>query len=379
METADEPTWVGPLHPKMLLVGEAWGEQEQMVQRPFVGHSGQELWRMLGEANPTCDPEAHASAASSMRYGAAWIRHRLNWLISAEIAFTNVFNLHPTENKLDYLCWTKKEGAKAEPEWQVMKGKYLQEQFRQEVFNLRERIAKAAPNVVVPLGNTAMWATLGTGAISGLRGSVSVQAGQKYLPTFHPAGVLRNWAWREITVFDLTKAFRESRFQELRRPRRQVLIDPSATEVVHWTNETLAARLPWLAVDIETEKGQITSIGFARSAQEALVIPFVDKRQPGFSYWPSASAEAEAWDQATRLLACPTPKVFQNGLYDLQYILPMGITPVACLEDTMLLHHSLYPELQKSLGFLGSIYTDESSWKLMRKHKGDEVGVKKDE
>jgi hypothetical protein len=41
----------------------------------------------------------------------------------------------------------------------------------------------------------------------------------------------------------------------------------------------------------------------------------------------------------------------------------MGLKIQNCTEDTMLLHHALYPELQKGLGFLGSIYTNESSWK----------------
>jgi hypothetical protein len=47
-------------------------------------------------------------------------------------------------------------------------------------------------------------------------------------------------------------------------------------------------------------------------------------------------------------------------------------------DDTMLLHHALYPEMPKSLGFLGSIYTEEASWKLLRKHKSTEV-LKADE
>jgi len=43
----------------------------------------------------------------------------------------------------------------------------------------------------------------------------------------------------------------------------------------------------------------------------------------------------------------------------------------------MLLHHALYPELPKGLGFLGSIYTNEASWKLMRRERSDTV--KRDE
>jgi len=58
-------------------------------------------------------------------------------------------------------------------------------------------------------------------------------------------------------------------------------------------------------------------------------------------------------------------------MYDLQYILPLGIAARANLEDTMLLHHSHYPEMKKGLGFLGSIYTSEPAWKLMRTMKAD--------
>jgi hypothetical protein len=37
----------------------------------------------------------------------------------------------------------------------------------------------------------------------------------------------------------------------------------------------------------------------------------------------------------------------------------------------MILHHALYPELPKGLGFMGSIYTNESSWKILRE-RGDD-------
>jgi len=32
----------------------------------------------------------------------------------------------------------------------------------------------------------------------------------------------------------------------------------------------------------------------------------------------------------------------------------------------MLLHHAMQPEMEKGLGFLGSLYTNEPSWKFMR-------------
>jgi hypothetical protein len=61
------------------------------------------------------------------------------------------------------------------------------------------------------------------------------------------------------------------------------------------------------------------------------------------------------------------PKIAQNGLYDLNILWrSYGITVRNFEEDTMLLHHALQPESEKGLGFLGSVYTDEASWKMMR-------------
>ena len=47
------------------------------------------------------------------------------------------------------------------------------------------------------------------------------------------------------------------------------------------------------------------------------------------------------------------------------------------VDDTMLLHHALQPESEKSLAFLGSLYTDESAWKLMRQR--GKTTIKRDE
>ena len=61
-------------------------------------------------------------------------------------------------------------------------------------------------------------------------------------------------------------------------------------------------------------------------------------------------------------------KIFQNGLYDISFLWrAYGIGVRGAEEDTMLLHHALYPESLKGLGFLGSIYCDEGAWKGMRK------------
>ena len=123
-----------------------------------------------------------------------------------------------------------------------------------------------------------------------------------------------------------------------------------------------------LSVDIETTGNQITNIGFAPSAQLALNIPFVDFRRPGRNYWSNKSDEVRAWRIIKSVLETPTPpKLFQNGLYDISFLWRgYGIAVRGAQHDTMLLHHALQPESLKSLGFLGSLYTDEGNWKAMR-------------
>ncbi len=374
----------GAAKPRIVLLGEAWGADEDSYKRPFVGAAGRELFQLLGEAMPQVEPELHARIAAKLRYGDVWLRYRREWLEAAGIAITNVLAFRPPGNSIDALCVKKGELAqpRSYPVPEMSRGKYLGEQFLGELDRLREELTQWQPNLVVALGGTASWALLHTSAIGSVRG-VSTQAvalvpGQKVLPTYHPAAILRQWQLRPIALADLIKAQGESKFPEIRRPARRILVNPTLEQVRNWTEETLALAQAALApplllsADIETAFRQITCIGFARAIDSALVIPFVDKSRPGWNYWNSADAERGAWDCVERLLTSPHVEVLgQNFMYDMQYINPLGISVARVRHDTMLLHHSMYPELQKGLGFLGSCYTNESSWKMLRRFKPD--------
>ena len=338
----------GPRDAKIVLVGEGWGEQEEFVGLPFVGSSGQELTKLLREAG----------------------------IPRSECLLTNALALRPPSGNVDLLCVSKTEVGKTYQLPAMKQGKYLKWEFLPELIRLGEELAHAPRNLVVALGNTACWSLLGTSGISSLRGTVAESTlvpGLKVLPTYHPSAILRQWALRPIVLADLMKAKREMVFPEIRRPHRTVLVNPTIEEIIEWTSRPAEA----YAVDIETASKQITCIGFARSPSDALVIPFWDKTRPDWSYW-GHEHELVAWRLVQDLLECPIPKIFQNGLYDLQYLVRMGFRPRACIHDTMLMHHAMYPELQKGLGFLGSIYSNEVAWKLMNRKRADEV-EKKDE
>lgn len=370
--------WAGPRNARIVILGEAWGEKEDLTKQPFAGSSGQELFRMLGEAAPDLAPALHSSICSAMPYGARWLDLRGEWLSEASVAFTNTLNFRPPDNKLDSLCVKKGDLANANAALPPLSlGKYLPSELAlPELTRLRAELEECAPNLVVLCGNTACWAMLRQTNITAIRGNAAwgtVAGGPrvKCLPTFHPAGVLRQWAWRPIVIADLMKGFRESLSPTISRPEREILVDPTLSEVKEWIDETLANPPALLACDTETAIGQVTMIGFARSRSEALLIPLFDKRFDGASYWPDLATELEVFNQIDRLLSSPIPKVFQNGLYDYQYLIPMGFKLRELQHDTMLRHHSILPEMKKGLGFLASIYTNEPTWKTMRLDKAD--------
>lgn len=283
----------------------------------------------------------------------------------ADCFLTNVFNLRPANNDIETLCVSKSEDRSGLPSLKA--GKYLHHQYLPEVARLKKEITDLRPNIAILLGNTAAWALLGTNGISKIRGTVAAGHGaQKCLPTFHPAAILRDWSLRAVTVLDLAKAERESHFPEIRRPERTVYIDPSLADM-EWYYDNFLASAKRISFDIETARDQITCIGFAPSPASALVIPFHDPRKPAHNYWPTQQEEVQAWAYVRRVLDLPCPKVGQNFLYDINFLWSKYGIPVRNAEhDCMLLHHALQPESQKGLGFLGSVYTSESSWKLMR-------------
>jgi uracil-DNA glycosylase len=338
--------------PQICIVGEAWGEAEERERAPFVGAAGYELTRMLDEAG---------------------IRR-------ADCFLTNVFNLRPgPKNDIETLC-VPATGSRLAG-WPALRaGKYISNEYMGELERLYRELAEVQPNLIIALGNTASWAILKNAGISKIRGAVAASSiigdrTYKTLPTYHPAAVLRQWDLRPVTVLDLMKARRESEFPEIRRPQRTVYIEPELHDL-EWFYDRYLRQAKIISVDIETMADQITCIGFAPTVDVALVVPFVDNRRGG-NYWPDFESELRAWEFVRQVLASSTPKLFQNGLYDMHFLWRRyGIPTVNATHDTMLLHHALYPELEKGLGFLGSVYTNEASWKLMR--KGSET-IKRDE
>lgn len=343
----------GPRDATIAIVGDVWGQQEVLAGIPFMGSGGQELTRLLKESN----------------------------IARGSCFLTTVFPLQPERGDVESICVNKAGAGAGYTMPPLRMGKYILPELLGELPRLKSELETVRPNLIIAVGQLAAWALLLSPGISAIRGTVAqcvLAPGLKVLPTYHPTAVLRNWALRPIVLADLMKASREALFPEIRRPQRLVTIEPHLEDIAEWVKDILANPPEALGTDIETWKGQITMIGFARSRSDALVIPFISEGKPGHNYWDNPGEERDAWRFVRVLLESPIPKIFQNGVYDIGYLMRLGLKVNAAYRDTMLLHHAMYPELQKGLGFLGSVYTTEASWKLMRKRSSDTI-IKADE
>jgi len=360
----------------IMLIGEAWGENEARIKAGFCGASGLELLRMLDEAGIIALTPTDREYISSFWNGGDPRMLDMVWRLHPEVYRTNVLNLHPPGNNLEAICGGKKEGIVGFPA--IVKAKYLPQTFIYELERLGEEIVTVDPNLILCLGNTPLWALCGSTGVSKLRGTTRISThtatGFKVLPTYHPAAVLRQWELRPTTVMDLAKARREAEYPEIRRQRREIWIEPAITDIKRFINDYIIG-CKILSVDIETAGNQITCIGFSPTPTSAIVIPFYDERRKGRCYWESKGLELEAWALVKDVLGDPTiPKVFQNGLYDIAFLWrSVGIPVFGASEDTMLLHHALQPEALKGLAYLGSVYADEGAWKSDRSKGSDTI------
>jgi uracil-DNA glycosylase len=337
---------------KILMVGEAAGEQEAVTGLPFMGYSGQELTRILSDAG----------------------------LTRSEVYLTNVVPFWPPNNDFRFFCIPTKahkalltEGLYPRDLGSVESGWYLHPRLISELNRLKAEIELVAPNIVVALGAKALWALTGERHITKFRGTVAesrLVLGQKILPTFHPAYVLRNWSVRPIVVADMIKVKREAQFKEIIRPKRILWIEPTISDMYEFAKRYFQPNT-LIGFDVETspKRNMFRCISFSPDPKLGICIPFSDFRKSNYSYWPTLEEEKQAWRFVEGILGSVTwPKIAQNGIYDVLWSHHMGWRVRNWEHDPMLAHHALLPEMRKSLEFMGSAYTDEVAWKQMRRY-----------
>lgn len=351
----------------LLILGEAPGEEEIIARKPFVGASGKLLTNLLQQAG----------------------------LRREHFAITNVFSRRPPNN--DLKAWTltktdlKKAGIPLEGRLPPISGRYLHPDHEPDLKRLAVELSCLRPHFIICLGGTALWSLIGDARITHHRGTffspalgvtVLGQPAQLFRPelralaTFHPAGVMRQWDWRPLVWADLVKVRKHLDGTLPPSLTRKLWINPTEEEIAYVYSLFRGTPDELLGVDIETSPraGQITTFAIGTAA-EAICIPLWNPQSlPAVCHsYGDAPSEASARRWIERFCSLPNPKVMQNGLYDMQWLLDAGIRVANVLHDTAILHHAMQPELPKDLGTLGSLYLNEPAWKMMRTRAKDEV------
>jgi len=140
---------------KVMFVGEAPGEQEDVQGRPFVGAAGKLLTELLASVNLTRE----------------------------EVYITNIAKCRPPNNRPP----RKDEAAACRP--------YLERQ-----------IALIRPSVICPMGNSAIHALINSGdSVTEVHGIPFEVGGMTYFPMYHPAAALYTFSLREVMLEDFRK------------------------------------------------------------------------------------------------------------------------------------------------------------------------------
>lgn len=336
----------------IMIVGECWGEQEEKAGRPFMGASGFELDKMLHEAG----------------------------ILRSETYCTNLVNARPQGSDIgNWIAMKKKDVT---PKHVLLRDKFVLPIIAAGYASLLKEIELVKPNVVIPVGNAALWALTGNWGTLKWRGSQLLADGDiKCIPTIHPGAILREYSLRPAAINDLKRAANEratSTYSNV--PKYNFTIRPSLSTVTSiLTNLVNMAEASeagiWVEFDLETSPIHITCAGLSWSRTEALCIPITANGHGG-NYW---SAEEEALVVFALYKTLTHPKILvrgQNLLYDAQHTYRHWHFVPNVRQDTMLSHHTMLAGMKKSLDFQASLYCDfYVFWKELHHDVSNKVGA----
>lgn len=320
---------------KVLLLGEAPGEEEAKAGRPFVGPSGQFLDRIISRAK---DPLTGLPL------------QREDFLIA------NVLRCQPPGNHLTKAGWEFDAIRNCSP--------YLREYLRKERDNIR---------CIVALGNQPLrWLTSRWG-IDDLRGYVWPTEFGPVIGTYHPSYLLRgNFELSRIVQHDILKALLVAREgADVLERKKSYLCDPSPMVFAEWCRGYDG--ISPLAFDIETpydddkdkEQGEedevvedalsytIIRISFSYKPYEAVSVPWVE---PYISMAKTLLATPNSW------------KLVHHRNFDVPRLHNAGVLFGGVVVDNMDVWHYAEPALPMGLKWIATLLCpDMGYWKDLNK------------
>lgn len=353
-------------------MGEAWGENEKTQGKPFVGASGKELEAMLKEAG-----------------------------IAPGLCFyTNLINAKPAGNDFrGFLHPSERGKKKGDPFYE---GILPSEQLRDSLRNLDEQICAVNPQIIIALGNWPMWYLTGKGKVATQRGyklptGIDTWRGSQLflrqspfrskgsipvLPVYHPAAILRNYAWRKITVHDLTRVtnfLNGEPWHDTEETSRFNIVQPTPAVLGQFIDAWIKSPEVPIVCDLETKLQRIHIVGLTRDGKTNLAVPFFHITAGGFRPTYSPLEFRQIYMHLHRLFHAPGMRFRgQNWLYDIQYITKFFFSVPVCDWDSMIGQHVAFPSLRKALDYQASMYCRHYVyWKDDLKESTDDFDTEK--
>jgi DNA polymerase I-like protein with 3'-5' exonuclease and polymerase domains/uracil-DNA glycosylase len=222
---------------------------------------------------------------------------------------------------------------------------------------LAKELHDIKPNAILAMGELALDALTEEKGIGKWRGSILHLHPRFNLPDIK---VIPTLSAREIweqndkpmvyCQWDIQKALRMMDYVKRYETFETIWIANNSSGISNWWDS--ACRADFITVDIETHRGFITCVGFSSDGNSAFSVPLLIG--PHMDY----SERGRIYKILKEILESKVPKVNQNMKYDWTCLQQFGIEVNNIVGDTMLMAHTIYPELDKNLGFLNSIYTD---------------------
>lgn len=352
----------GPRDARVLIVGEAWGAEEEAHKLPFIGPSGDVLFGMLG--------------AAGFFSGDYRTLRRDDLLKSGRILLTNVVSHRPAGNDFKLFLGSKGNLDDCTPLY-GLKAKPL---LKRGVETLGRLIRHLQPQLIIAAGNIPLWAlsnhagvaksgtNLPTG-ITSWRGSQTFTRADlgsiPLLPIIHPASILREWGFRNPTINDLRRAagFLSGAASWERPKRTQTYIKPTWETISGylWQLRSRLQRSPVeVAVDLETYKRKwVSTIGLADERSEICIPLLKPLGAERVDSYLTEGQEITLWQELKYVLEHPNIRIIgQNFIYDTEWFHRYYNIKALVHFDTMVAHHLLFPGTPKRLDYLASLYCD---------------------
>ncbi len=318
----------GPKDCKICFIGEALGYDEVKSGIPFSGSSGQMLDKLMQSAG----------------------------INREECYVTNVIKERPINNDVSIFISIPKDRRGTVK---------TTEAYREYEEYLHEELQSINANVIVPVGNVALYATMRLIQISARRGSifhgyVPAIRNRKVIAIVHPSSLLRGYLGRRVCIEDLVRIKKEAEFPEFRLTKRELIIRPSYQSSLEYLDR--CEQIGVAAYDIEVDKRsrEISCISFSYDKHSAISIPFMSKGRDYFSH----PQEREIWLAIGNLLEnTSVKKLVHNGSFDNCYVFEKGGIVTKNFDDTMVAMGIVTPDYAKTLHFCTSLYTDVPYYK----------------